>query len=332
MHIAVRQTDSWQKLLSQGFTDIQSLSQYLEVDAAHFSSQASADFAIKVPLPYAQRMKKGDLNDPLLKQVMPLEQETIQLPGYVKDPLAELQSNPIDGLIHKYKSRVLLILSGACAINCRYCFRRHFPYQENQIGPKQWQEILHYLASDPSIEEVIFSGGDPLATSDKRLKKMFDDLAAISHIKRLRIHSRLPVVIPQRITTELCHIFSASRLETIMVIHANHANEFDSAVKSAIEKMVFSGTTVFNQAVLLKGINDTLEQQKDLHRTSFSAKAIPYYLFVLDPVAGAAHFDITDREAALLLKQLQSELSGYLVPKLAREIPGQPNKTLLFAE
>jgi len=322
---------SWQHLLSHCFSDPASLAEFLQLEPEqlNFSAGASAQFSLKVPLPYAMRMQKGNPRDPLLLQVLPDPRELEHFPGFVTDPLAEAQANHLSGLIHKYKNRVLLMLSGACAINCRYCFRRHFPYDDNKIGSQQWQKILRYIENDSSIEEVIFSGGDPLATSDRRLDKLITDLGQIKHLQRLRIHSRLPVVIPQRITDQLCQILQTTRLQSVLVIHANHANEFDHQVTVALDKLQAAKVTVLNQAVLLKGINDTLASQKQLHTASFAAGALPYYLFVLDPVQGAAHFDISDSQAQQLIAQLQRELPGYLLPRLAREIPGKPHKTLL---
>jgi EF-P beta-lysylation protein EpmB len=336
-NISVDETNSsssqknWQHQLSHCIKDLASLCDFLQLDPQKlpFSDQASQQFPLQVPIAFANRMRKGDYNDPLLLQILPVAKEMALTPGFVTDPLAEAQAKKLPGLIHKYKHRVLLTLSGACAINCRYCFRRHFPYSENSIASKQWQDILSYLKKNNSIEEVIFSGGDPLASSDTRLANFITDLAQISHIKRLRIHTRLPVVIPDRITDKLCSILNTSPLECVVVIHANHANEFDSNVKQALTKLRESGATVLNQAVLLKGINDTVATQKALHSSSFSAGALPYYLFVLDPVQGAAHFDIEDQQAQQLVRELQSVLPGYLVPKLAREIPDKPNKTLL---
>jgi len=322
---------SWQYLLSHCFTDPVSLAKFLQLkpEQLNFSAQASGQFSLKVPLPYAMRMQKGESRDPLLLQVLPDPRELEHFPGFVTDPLAEADANHLSGLIHKYKNRVLLMLSGACAINCRYCFRRHFPYDDNKIGSQQWQKILRYIENDSSIEEVIFSGGDPLATSDQRLDKLITQLGQIKHLQRLRIHSRLPVVIPQRITDQLCQTLQKTHLQTLLVIHANHANEFDFQVTEALDKLKAANVTVLNQAVLLKGINDTVAGQKKLHTASFAAGALPYYLFVLDPVQGAAHFDISDSQAQQLVAELQRELPGYLLPRLAREIPGKPHKTLL---
>lgn len=323
--------NSWQQLLSQAITDPAELVRALDLppETADGARQGHKDFPVRVPAPYLRRIRPGDLNDPLLRQVLPVSAEADNIPGYVTDPLAEADSNPHDGLIHKYKGRVLIILTGACAINCRYCFRRHFPYEDNRLGPDQWQQVVDYIAADCSIREVIFSGGDPLATNDKRLDKLISSLEAIPHLQRLRIHSRLPVVIPQRITPELSDRLAGSRLQTVMVLHINHANEIDDAVTAAVTQLKQAGVTVLNQAVLLRGVNDSVDTLEALSETLFRAGILPYYLFTFDPVAGAAHFDIADREAQQLVSELQSRLPGYLVPKLAREIPGRASKTLL---
>jgi EF-P beta-lysylation protein EpmB len=321
----------WQTLLRQSVCSLDDLLTQVNLsrEAVDVCESAAKDFPVRIPMPYINRIEKGNPNDPLLLQVLPQSQEMERYPGYSNDPLEERDTNPVPGLIHKYKGRVLLIISGACAINCRYCFRRHFPYQENQLGHQQWQQVLAYLQKDSSITEVIFSGGDPLATPDKRLASMIKDLEAITHIQRLRIHSRLPVVIPQRITADLCHILASTRLKTVCVLHINHANEIDPEVAYSIAKLQAAKVTVLNQAVLLKGINDSVLRLKSLSEKLFDCGVLPYYLFVLDPVNGAAHFDISDHDAIELVKSLQAVLPGYLVPKLAREIPGQPSKTLL---
>lgn len=324
----------WQTSLRQSIGSLDELLMRVNLcrENLNICDKAAKDFALRVPEPYLNRIEKGNPEDPLLLQVLPQSYEMERYPGYSNDPLEERDTNPVPGLIHKYKGRVLLILSGACAINCRYCFRRHFPYDENQLGSQQWQQVLTYLNKDTSITEVIFSGGDPLATPDKRLRNMICDLEKIPHITRLRIHSRLPVVIPQRITSDLCEILKSSRLNTACVLHINHANEIDLQVAEAIEKLQQANVTVLNQAVLLKGINNSVVSLKALSEKLFGYKVLPYYLFVLDPVHGSAHFDVSDSEAIKLITLLQAELPGYLVPKLAREIPGQPSKTLLFAK
>jgi len=327
----IAEQPDWQQLLRDTVNDPAELLQLLELPTALMQGANLGDqlFALKVPLPFVKKKQKGDPQDPLLRQVLPLAEETLDVPGFTSDPLEELDANPYEGLIHKYKGRVLLILSGACAVNCRYCFRREFPYAENQLGSEQWAHILGYLSADSSITEVIFSGGDPLATPDKRLQKMVTDLETIPHLSRLRIHSRLPVVIPQRITMEFAAILKASRFKTVMVLHANHANEIDSQLSSAVRLLQNHGVTVLNQSVLLEGVNDTVESLVQLSEALFEAGVLPYYLFTLDPVRGAAHFNVADTQAVQLHQQLQSLLPGYLVPKLAREIPGFPSKTLL---
>lgn len=329
--LATSPLDSWQRLLSDTVDDATDLLTALNLPMSLLdgAEKGHASFALKVPKPYLSRIQKGNVNDPLLKQVLPLALEAIEQPGFTNDPLAEADANPLKGLVHKYHGRILLILSGACAINCRYCFRRHFPYQANQLGKAQWQSILDYIRQDESITEVIFSGGDPLATSDQRLQSFIQDLDAIAHLKRLRIHSRLPVVIPQRITDALSSLLSNSRLTTTMVLHINHAQEIDQQVQQAVKKLRAANITVLNQAVLLKGVNDQLEDQVNLSDALFDSGILPYYLFTLDPVAGAAHFDVDDQTAIQLHQALLTRLPGYLVPRLAREIPGRQSKTLL---
>ncbi|WP_417223584.1 EF-P beta-lysylation protein EpmB [Amphritea sp.] len=326
--------DTWQTLLSQTLESPEELIRYLQLPETLLqgAQRGHAEFAMRIPRPWLDRIEKGNINDPLLRQVLPLGEELDDVPGFTQDPLEEMHSNPVDGLIHKYKGRVLIILTGACAINCRYCFRRHFPYAENRLGPQQWQKILAYISADSSITEVIFSGGDPLVSSDTRLKQFISDLEQIPHLTRLRIHSRLPVVLPQRITDTLTSILNQSRLNVVTVIHSNHPQELDDQVASAIQRLRQADVTVLNQAVLLRGVNDSLDILKALSEKLFNIGVLPYYLFTFDPVKGAAHFDLPDAEAKQLLRQLQDQLPGYLVPRLAREIPGRGAKTLLFID
>lgn len=322
----------WQSELRNAITDPAQLLSELELptDLLSGALQADRQFALKVPHPYLRRIRKGDPDDPLLRQILPLQQELLEVPGFGTDPLAEAAANKSQGVIHKYTDRVLLILSGACAINCRYCFRRHFPYGDNQLGGEQWQAALDYIRTHDQVSEVIFSGGDPLATSDRRLARMIADLDSIPHLQRLRIHSRLPLVIPQRVTPELIRILASSRLTSTLVLHINHPQEVDDQVRAGLQPLRRAGVTLLNQAVLLKGVNDSVDVQKRLNESLFSDGILPYYLFVLDAVAGAAHFDISDDEARRLVGKLQTVLPGYLVPRLAREIPGRPSKTLLL--
>ncbi|EXJ09465.1 MULTISPECIES: EF-P beta-lysylation protein EpmB [Nitrincola] len=331
MNIALTPITSWQDELKNAITCPEQLLKELELPDSLLAGAklGEALFSLRVPRPYLSRIEKGNPNDPLLRQILPLQEEASTVPGYVSDPLAENSANPQSGLIHKYKNRVLLIMSGACAINCRYCFRRHFAYDENQIGRQQWASVLAYLKNNPQVNEVILSGGDPLATSDQRLLNILADLNQLPQLTRLRIHTRLPVVIPQRITNNLLTGLQGSRLNVVMVLHINHPNEIDDAVIRTCQRIKSHDITLLNQAVLLKGINDDVSVQKTLSERLFAASILPYYLFLFDKVAGAAHFDLEESVAKELVGKLQAELPGYLVPRLAREIPGKPAKTLL---
>ena len=327
--LAIQQQASWQEILSSTITDTTELCRLLELDLESLPSDHPLlqQFPLRVPTPYLGRIKKGEPFDPLLLQIFPAPTEALEHPGYTTDPLQESDANPQPGILHKYQGRALLLLTSSCAIHCRYCFRRHFPYEENLPGKAHWQESLAYLARDESISEIIFSGGDPLTLSDKYLAWFFEALAGIPHIRRIRIHTRLPIMIPQRITPALCRILANSRFQTILVLHSNHAQEFDFQVDEACRNLSQSGIVLLNQSVLLKGINDSCEALKDLSERLFSAGILPYYLHLLDRVNGAAHFDVTEEKGKALITQLQQCLSGYLVPKLVRENPGEGAKT-----
>ncbi len=330
---AAENLPSWQDILSQCIEDPAELLNQLQLspDLLPAAIEACKLFPLRVPQPFLSRIEPGNPQDPLLQQILPLGAELETVSGFSQDPLGEQAANPVPGLIHKYKGRVLLVLTGACAINCRYCFRRHFPYQDNRLGPKQWQQILDYISADTTIHEVIFSGGDPLATPDSRFFRLLDDLETIPHLKRLRIHSRLPIMIPQRITAAFCQRLRDSRLNAVLVIHANHAKELDTEVAGALQLLRDHQITLLNQAVLLKGVNDALPALMSLCERVFELGVLPYYLFTLDRVSGAAHFEVTETAAKQLFRQLQSTLPGYLVPKLAKEIAGEPSKTLIFS-
>lgn len=323
---------SWKKAMANMVRDVQTLSDELELDLANTQALADIckDFPLRVPRPYLKRIEKNNLNDPLLLQILPQTQELIEQAGFTSDPLEEKQFSPVNGLLHKYHGRVLVVLNGNCAIHCRYCFRRHFPYSEHQLNSQQWQNILEYVRNDNSIEEVILSGGDPLSNTDQHLQKYIDDLEAIDHIKRLRIHTRLPVVIPQRITNQLIEMLSNSRLNCSIVIHANHAQEIDHEVQHYLQKLTAAGIVLFNQSVLLKNINDSEDALINLSKTLFACKVIPYYLHQLDAVQGAAHFDVSLSKAKSLHKKLQEKLSGYLVPKLVIEQAHAKHKTSIY--
>lgn len=319
---------SWQKELADAFTDPMALLQYLELDASAFAAdiQARRLFPMRVPRPFAARMAKGDSHDPLLRQVFTSAQEFIAAPGFSEDPLDEQQS-AVPGLLHKYQSRVLMIVRGGCAVNCRYCFRRHFPYADNAPSREGWQRAIEYIRADERIDEVIYSGGDPLMAKDTFLAWLTASVAAIPHVRRIRLHTRLPVVIPSRITDELVSWFAGSRLKPVMVVHINHANEVDAQVTAAMQRLRQAGVTLLNQAVLLKGVNDNAEHQVALSEALFGAGILPYYLHLLDRVQGAAHFEVQENDARRIMAQVIKRLPGYLVPKLVREIGNQPGKT-----
>ncbi|PMR73832.1 EF-P beta-lysylation protein EpmB [Billgrantia endophytica] len=322
---------AWQAQLSQAIRDPGELCRRLGLDGGWLpgAERGHSLFEVRVPEAFLSRMRPGDPQDPLLRQVLPLAAEGEVVRGYVSDPLAEADHTPGRGLIHKYAGRVLLIASPACAVNCRYCFRRHFPYGENTPSRTQWEDSLEYLRDDVSITEAILSGGDPLAASDRQLAWLAERLAAIPHLKRLRLHTRLPVVIPDRVDDALLHWLSTTRLQKVVVLHINHANEIDDAVAAACERLKGAGVTLLNQSVLLRGVNDSVETLANLSERLFEAGVLPYYLHVLDPVAGAAHFDVTDEEARELIAGLRGQLPGFLMPRLVREIPGEASKTPL---
>ncbi|MCG3729593.1 EF-P beta-lysylation protein EpmB [Vibrio cincinnatiensis] len=333
-HIITRKVQSveqnWLQQLANGISDPGQLLTQLDIDPTPWQAgfQARDLFAQRVPLSFVERMEKGNPHDPLLRQVLPLSAEFEVHEGYSTDPLAE-QKNPIPGLLHKYRNRCLLIVKGGCAINCRYCFRRHFPYQENKGNKHAWQQSLDYIAQHPQLNEVILSGGDPLMAKDHELAWLLERIAAIPHIKRLRIHSRLPVVIPARITDELVALFTNSSLQVLLVTHINHANEINGELTQQLARLRAAHVTLLNQGVLLKGVNDSIEAQVALSEALFDAGILPYYLHVLDKVQGAAHFYVSDEQARAIMSGVIEQVSGYLVPKLTREIGGRPSKTPL---
>ena len=321
---------NWQKELAMAFSDPLELLNYLQLPATQFADDIKARslFPLRVPRPFAARMAKGDANDPLFKQVFTSQLEFTQQPNFVADPLNEHQ-NDQPGLLHKYQSRLLMLIRGGCAVNCRYCFRRHFPYADNHLNRAEWQSALDYIKADTQLNEVIYSGGDPLMAKDDFLQWLSEQIAQIPHITRLRVHTRLPVVIPSRINDELINWLTTSRLKPVMVLHINHANEIDDSVRRAMLRLRQAGVTLLNQAVLLRGINDQAAQQVALSEALFSCGILPYYLHLLDKVEGASHFDSPESQARLLMAELIKQLPGYLVPKLVREIADQPGKTPL---
>ena len=287
------------------------------------------NFPLRVPRGFVAKMRRGDPQDPLFLQVWPSALEAEEPAGYALDAVGDLAKRRDGGLIHKYQGRALVVATGACAVHCRYCFRRHFPYAEDAAPRAGWKATLEALRADPSIEEVILSGGDPLALSDRRLADLAEGLAAIPSLRRLRIHTRLPVVLPSRVDAGLLAWLTPLRLQKVIVLHANHANEIDCDLAAACARLRSAGATLLNQSVLLKGVNDTTGALADLSEALFAAGVLPYYLHVVDRVQGAAHFDMDDGEAKALMRGLAARLPGYLVPRLAREVPGEPAKTLM---
>lgn len=324
--------EKWQEILSDLITDPKELMKILELDPAQarFDEAPILEFPLKVPRSFIGRIKKGDWNDPLLRQVWPSVEESLDLPGYVKDPLAEADHNPAPGLLHKYHGRVLMTVAPHCAVHCRYCFRRHFDYAANTPDRKHWREALDYIEADSSIEEVIFSGGDPLAISDRHFAWLLQQLEQIPHLTTLRIHTRLPVVIPQRITRELSSILGHSRLKVVMVLHCNHSRELDDAVGDNLNTLTADGVILLNQSVLLRDVNDNCTALVALSKALFAHNVLPYYLHMPDKVAGTAHFDVTETKAAQLILGMQQQLPGYLVPTLVREEAGEGSKTRLL--
>jgi len=322
---------SWQKALADLITDPEELWDLLELDKKLLpeANQAVTKFSLRIPRTYVGRIEKGNINDPLLKQILPLGVELKQLSGYTQDPLEEKKANIIPGLLHKYHGRVLITLTSACAIHCRYCFRRHFAYTNNQLGKKNFQQIIQYIEQDKTLNEVILSGGDPLAVNDQLLWELSEALNKLSHVKRLRIHTRLPIILPSRITDSLLTWFDQLQQHAIVVFHVNHFKELDHEVSSALMKLYQTGVTLLNQAVLLKGINDEVDILVRLSEQLFAARVMPYYLHVLDKVEGAHHFDVEEQTARKLHEQLCLRLPGYLVPKLVREEAGAGSKTWL---
>lgn len=327
------QEQNWQSQLSDLITDPSELLSLLELSSEQLLSGAilaSEKFKLRVPRAFVGKMNAKNPLDPLLLQVLPHHLELEEHPEFVTDPLGEEAANQLPGVLHKYKSRFLLTLTGACAVHCRYCFRRHFPYQENLPKNEDWLNIKNYIEANPNINEIILSGGDPLTLSNRKLALWLERLSSLKQIQILRIHSRVPIVIPNRIDEELISLLKNSRLRIVLVVHSNHASELDDFTCSKLLQLSDHHITVLNQAVLLKGVNDSAQTLVDLSYRLFEARVMPYYLHVLDKVKGAQHFDLESSEIDEIYRDVLSNLPGYLVPKLVREIAGEKNKTPLF--
>lgn len=317
----------WQAALANAIKDPAELFRYLELPESLLQGAiaASKSFAFRVPQSYLNKIKKGDPEDPLLRQILPLEAELYEDNQFTHDPVGDLASMTIPGLLHKYHGRVLLITTPACGIHCRYCFRRHFPYQENR--PEQnWHAAIEYIQSTPDIHEVILSGGDPLSLSENRLKKLTDQLLKIPHLSTLRIHTRQPVVLPERINNEFLHWIDSLPWKIVMVLHSNHANEIDEVVARSLKLLHQHKVLLLNQSVLLAGVNDNSDTLVELSERLFSHDVLPYYLHMLDKVQGAKHFYVDTEKAAKLISEMQARLPGYLVPRLVKEVAGETSK------
>ncbi len=318
----------WQSDYANAIKDPRELIDYLQLDPNALPYQLSPNnsFATRVPWFYAELMHKGDPCDPLLLQVLSRIDEEEVSPKYVSDPVGDLNAEVVPGLLHKYHGRVLLITTGACAVHCRYCFRRHFPYTHSNPLKTELPRVLSYINDDPGINEVILSGGDPLSLSNERLRQIITSLEAIPHLHTLRLHSRLPVVLPSRMDRDLLDSLSATRLKVVLVIHANHAQEISTELVLACKTMQTAGITLLNQSVLLKDVNNRVSSLKALSQALFRAGVLPYYLHLLDKVAGAGHFEVDRQQGLSLMHELRKQLPGYLVPRLVSEVAGEASK------
>lgn len=327
------QSLNWQEELSQLINSPEMLFQLLNLDEKYLPAAQKAHelFPLRTTHSYISRIEQGNIHDPLLKQILPIALEHESPSDFTADPLEEHSFTKTKGLIHKYQGRVLLVAASQCAINCRYCFRRHFDYAANTPSRKEWEETLDYIRQANDLEEVILSGGDPLAISDKQFFWLLEQLSSIEHIQRLRIHTRLPIVIPQRITEDFLNKIAAfnQRFQLVMVVHCNHAQEIDAAVGEVLNALSNAGVTMLNQSVLLKGINDKPATLAELSKQLFRYKTLPYYLHALDKVIGAGHFNVEEHQAIQIHRTLLTLLPGYLVPKLVKEEPNKKSKTPL---
>jgi L-lysine 2,3-aminomutase len=318
---------SWQQALAEAFTQIEDLCRHLKLDTNTLPLLANfKQFPLRVPRGFVACMETGNPNDPLLRQILPLQAELEDYPGYTHDPVGDLNAVAAAGVIHKYQGRVLFIVTGGCAVHCRYCFRRNFPYQELQLSTQKTQQAIEFIAARPDISEIILSGGDPLLLNDEKLAHLFQQLANIPHLKRIRIHSRIPIVLPERITPALLNIFATSKQKLVLVIHANHRNELSHAVAAGCALLKQHNITLLNQSVLLKDVNDNAPALIQLSEQLFAIGVLPYYLHLLDKASGVGHFEIAENQALEIIQHMQRNLPGYLVPKLVKEVAGAAYK------
>lgn len=318
----------WQRLVAEAIRDPAELCRLLSLpdELAAAARRAGGDFGLFVPRAFAAKMRPGDPHDPLLVQVLPVADESLRAEGFRRDPVGDRHATIAPGLLHKYHGRALLVATGACAVHCRYCFRRHFAYDQSPHGLPQWEPALAKLAADPSIAEVILSGGDPLMLVDSQLTQLAARLAVIDHLQRLRVHTRMPIVVPERVDAALLDWLTGSRLQPIVVVHANHPRELDAPVVAALARLADAGVMLFNQAVLLRGVNDNADTLVELCERLLAARVVPYYLHQLDRVAGAAHFEVPPADGQRLVDELRARLPGYAMPRFVREVAGAPFK------
>lgn len=330
---------SWRNAMKDAVRDPALIFSMLELPAELLpaAERAAQTFGLFVPRGFLNRMRRGDPTDPLLRQVLPLEAELDDVAGFTADPVGDGPAELVPGLLQKYDSRALLITTGACAVHCRYCFRRHYPYDTAPKSLADWEPALEAIAADPAIDEVILSGGDPLTLVDERLAPLATRIAAIPHVRRLRMHTRLPIFIPERVCDSLLAWFSKSAfaalgasIAPICVIHANHAAELSDDVAAALARLQQAGVLLLNQAVLLRGVNDSVAALDELSRRLIDVGVAPYYLHQLDRVAGAAHFEVPESEGHRLIEALRARLPGYAVPRYVRETAGASSKTPLI--
>lgn len=319
---------TWQRELAEAYRSPTELLTALDLDPARFGDGLNARrlFPMLVPKAFAAAMVPGDPADPLLRQVLPVGDEFADVAGFGPDPIGE-QHGPLPGLLHKYRSRVLLMLRTGCAVNCRYCFRRHFPYADHKVGQAELEQARQYIQADANINELLLSGGDPLMARDDHLASVLNTFRDLPHLKRLRIHTRLPVVLPSRLTDSLVSLLADAPWQVVLVLHINHPNELQPELVAGLARLKAAGVTLLNQAVLLKGVNDEADTLVALSEALFDAGVLPYYLHLLDRVQGAAHFEVSEADARALMAALLERLPGFLVPRLVREIAGQPSKT-----
>jgi L-lysine 2,3-aminomutase len=322
----------WKAQWRDSFTDIDELLRFLQLHPAMLKVDRNQRFTLRVPRSFVMRMQMGNPNCPLLRQILPLDQENQVVSGFDADPVQDQRYSPTPGVIHKYTSRALWIAAGTCAVNCRYCFRREFPYAQAHMRPNAIAAALEHLDANPTINEVILSGGDPLALDNDKLSRLFDAIKTRPQIRRVRLHTRTPIVLPARVDQELLGELAALPWPVIMVLHSNHANEWlDDELQAKVLALRTIGVHLYNQAVLLAGVNDSADAQIALSETLFAAGVQPYYLNLLDPVRGSAHFAVDDSRAKAIFADMQARLPGFLVPKLVRDVPGRDAKTLLLA-